>query len=178
FHSGFLPSQHQGVQFLPGADPVLYLSNPPGFDPQTRRDLIEGINELNRLKQGQVRDPEIEGRINSFELAFRMQTSVPELMEVTKEPARVQQLYGPDVKAPGTFARHCLLARRLVERGVRFVQLFHRGWDHHGDVTNSLKRQCGATDQPAAALLTDLKQRGMLDDTLVIWGGEFGRTAY
>jgi len=178
FHSGFLPSQHQGVQFLPGADPVLYLSNPPGVDAQTRRDLIEGINELNRLKQAQVRDPEIEARINSFELAFRMQTSVPELMDVSKEPARVQQMYGPDVKAPGTFARHCLLARRLVERGVRFVQLFHRGWDHHSDVAKRLTQQCQATDQPAAALLKDLKQRGLLDETLVIWGGEFGRTAY
>jgi hypothetical protein len=178
FHSGFLPSQHQGVQFLPGADPVLYLSNPPGVDPRTRRDLIEGINELNRLKQVQVRDPEIEARINSFELAFRMQTSVPELMDVTKEPVRVQEMYGPEVTAPGTFARHCLLARRLVERGVRFVQLFHRGWDHHSDLANRLKQQCLATDQPAAALLKDLKQRGLLDSTLVIWGGEFGRTSY
>jgi hypothetical protein len=178
FHSGFLPSQHQGVQFLPGADPVLYLSNPPGVDPQTRRDLIEGINELNRLRQAEVRDPEIEARINSFELAFRMQTSVPELMDVSKEPARVQEMYGPEVKNPGTFARHCLLARRLVERGVRFVQLFHRGWDHHSNVANRLKQQCLATDQPAAALLKDLKQRGLLDETLVIWGGEFGRTAY
>jgi hypothetical protein len=178
YHSGFLPSQHQGVQFLAGADPVLYLSNPPGVDPQTRRELIEGINELNRLKQGLVRDPEIEARINSFELAFRMQASVPELMDVSKESAKVQELYGPDVKAPGTFARHCLLARRLVERGVRFVQLFHRGWDHHSNVANRLKSQCQATDQPAAALLKDLKQRGLLDETLVIWGGEFGRTAY
>src|SRR5205823_8295815 len=133
----------------------------------------EGINELNRLKQGQVRDPEIEGRINSFELAFRMQTSVPELMDVTKEPVRVQEMYGPEVTAPGTFARHCLLARRLVERGVRFVQLFHRGWDHHSDVAKRLKQQCLATDQPAAALLRDLKRRGLLDETLVIWGGEF-----
>jgi hypothetical protein len=178
YHSGFLPSQHQGVQFLPGDDPVLYLSNPPGVDPQTRRDLIEGINELNRLKQGKVRDPEIEARINSFELAFRMQTSVPELMDVSKEPAKVQEMYGPDAKTAGTFARHCLLARRLVERGVRFVQLFHRGWDHHSDIGNRLKAQCLATDQPAAALLKDLKQRGLLDETLVIWGGEFGRTAY
>ncbi len=178
FHSGFMPSQHQGVQFLPGADPVLYLSNPPGVDSQTRRDLIEGINELNRLKQAKVRDPEIESRINSFELAFRMQTSVPELMDASKEPKKVQDLYGPEVKTPGSFARHCLLARRLVERGVRFVQLFHRGWDHHSDLANRLKQQCLATDQPAAALLKDLKQRGLLDETLVMWGGEFGRTAY
>ena len=178
FHSGFLPSQHQGVQFLPGADPVLYLSNPPGVDSRTRRDLIEGITELNRLRQSKTRDPEIEARINSFELAFRMQTSVPELMDVSKEPPKVQELYGPEVKNPGSFARHCLLARRLVERGVRFVQLFHRGWDHHSNLANRLKEQCRATDQPAAALLKDLKRRGLLDETLVIWGGEFGRTAY
>src|SRR5262245_15910053 len=178
YHSGFLPSQHQGVQFLAGADPVLYLSNPPGVDPRTRRELIEGINELNRLRQAQVRDPEIEARINSFELAFRMQTSVPELMDVSKEPPKVRELYGSEVNSPGSFARHCLLARRLVERGVRFVQLFHRGWDHHSDVANRLKQQCLATDQPAAALLKDLKRRGLLDETLVIWGGEFGRTAY
>jgi Protein of unknown function (DUF1501) len=178
FHSGFLPSQHQGVQFLSGADPVLYLSNPPGVDPRTRRDLIEGINELNRLKHAEVRDPEIEARINSFELAFRMQTSVPELMDVSKESLKVQEMYGPEVKMPGTFARHCLTARRLVERGVRFVQLFHRGWDHHSDLANRLRSQCKATDQPAAALLKDLKQRGLLDETLVIWGGEFGRTSY
>lgn len=178
FHSGFLPSQHQGVQFLPGADPVLYLSNPSGVDPQTRRDLIEGINELNRLKQSKTHDPEIEARINSFELAFRMQTSVPELMDVSKEPPKVQEMYGPEVKTLGSFARHCLLARRLVERGVRFVQLFHRGWDHHSNIGDRLKAQCMATDQPAAALLKDLKRRGLLDETLVIWGGEFGRTAY
>jgi Protein of unknown function (DUF1501) len=178
FHSGFLPSQHQGVQFLPGADPVLYLSNPPGVDSRTRRDLIEGINALNRIKQSKTRDPEIEARINSFELAFRMQTSVPELMDVSKEPPKVQEMYGPEVKNPGSFARHCLLARRLVERGVRFVQLFHRGWDHHSDLANRLKQQCLATDQPAAALLKDLRRRGLLDETLVIWGGEFGRTAY
>src|SRR5262245_37289467 len=178
FHSGFLPSQHQGVQFLPGADPVLYLSNPPGVDPTTRADLIEGINELNRLKQVQVRDPEIEARINSFELAFRMQTSVPELMDVSKEPARVQEMYGPDVKNPGTFARHCLLARRLIERGVRFVQLFHRGWGHHSNVANRLRQPCLATERPAAALLQGLKLRGLLDGQLVDRRGESGRTCY
>lgn len=178
FHSGFLPSQYQGVQFLPGADPVLYLSNPPGVDSQTRGDLIEGISELNRRRQAKTRDPEIEARINSFELAFRMQTSVPELMDVSQEPAKVQEMYGPEVQTAGSFARHCLLARRLVERGVRFVQLFHRGWDHHSDMANRLKAQCLATDQPAAALLKDLKARGLFDETLVIWGGEFGRTAY
>jgi hypothetical protein len=178
FHSGFLPSQHQGVQFLAGADPVLYLSNPPGVGKETRADEIEGITELNKLRQEQVRDPEIEARINSFELAFRMQTSVPELMDVSKEPDNVKELYGPDVKTPGSFARNCLLARRLVQRGVRCVQLFHRGWDHHGGVVARIKDQAKSIDQPAAALLTDLKQRGLLDETLVLWGGEFGRTAY
>src|SRR4029077_3646201 len=142
FHSGFLPSQHQCVQFLPRDDPVLYLSNPPGVDSQTRRDLIEGINELNRLKQSKTRDPEIEARISSFELAFRMQTSVPELMDVSKEPAKVQDMYGPEVKTPGSFARHCLLARRRMEPGVPFVQPSHRGGDHHSDVANRLKQQC------------------------------------
>lgn len=178
YHSGFLPGQHQGVQFQPGADPVLYLSNPPGVDARARRELIEDVTALNRLRQAQVRDPEIEARINSFELAFRMQTSVPELMDVSKEAAHIKALYGPDVNTAGTFARHCLLARRLVERGVRFVQLFHRGWDHHSNVANRLRKQCLATDQPIAALLSDLKQRGLLEETLVLWGGEFGRTAY
>ncbi|WP_020475993.1 DUF1501 domain-containing protein [Zavarzinella formosa] len=178
FHSGFLPSQHQGVQFLAGNDPVLYLSNPQGVSPETRGELVGGINELNRLRHGEVKDPEIEARIKSFELAFKMQSSVPELMDITKESAKTLELYGPEVKTPGSFARHCLLARRLVQRGTRFVQLFHRGWDQHGDVTGGVKRQAGATDQPAAALLQDLKNNGLLDETLVIWGGEFGRTAY
>jgi hypothetical protein len=178
YHSGFLPSQHQGVQFQAGNDPVLYLSNPPGMAAPTRGDLIGGINELNRLRHAAVRDPEIETRISSYELAFRMQASVPELMDVTREPARVAETYGPEVHVPGSFARHCLLARRLVERGVRFVQLFHRGWDHHVDLLPRLKKEAQTTDQPAAALVADLKQRGLLDSTLVVWGGEFGRTAY
>jgi hypothetical protein len=178
YHSGFLPSQHQGVQFQAGNDPVLYLSNPQGMAVETRGDLIRGINELNRLRHAVVHDPEIETRINSFELAFRMQTSVPELMDVRKEPTKVLDSYGPDVKTPGSFARNCLLARRLVERGVRFVQLFHRGWDHHNDLANRLKKEAGTTDQPTAALVADLRQRGLFDETLVIWGGEFGRTAY
>jgi hypothetical protein len=178
YHSGFLPSQHQGVQFQSGNDPVLYLSNPPGMTAPARGDLIGGINEMNRLRHAAVRDPEIETRINAYELAFRMQASVPELMDVTREPARVLEAYGPEVHTPGTFARHCLLARRLVERGVRFVQLFHRGWDHHVDLLPRLKKEAQTTDQPAAALVSDLKQRGLLDETLVIWGGEFGRTAY
>lgn len=178
YHSGFLPSQHQGVQFQSGADPVLYLSNPQGLPAASRGDIIGGINELNRLRHAAVGDPEIETRISSYELAFRMQTSVPELMDIRTEPAKVLAAYGPDVKTPGSFARHCLLARRLVERGVRFVQLFHRGWDHHNDLANRLKKEAELTDQPTAALLGDLKQRGLLDETLVIWGGEFGRTAY
>ncbi len=178
YHSGFLPSQHQGVQFLPGKDPVLYLSNPDGMPHEVRGDTIEAINELNKLRHARVRDPEIEARINSFELAFRMQTSVPELMDVSRESAKVMDLYGAEVKTPGSFARNCLLARRLVQRGVRFVQLFHRGWDAHGDVAGNIKRQAQAIDQPAAALIQDLKARGLLDETLVVWGGEFGRTAY
>jgi hypothetical protein len=178
YHSGFLPTQHQGVQFQSGSDPVLYLSNPQGLTHQARGDLIAGINQLNRLHQATVHDPEIETRINSYELAFRMQTSVPELMDVSHEPPHVLSAYGPEVGSPGSYARHCLLARRLVERGVRFVQLFHRGWDHHFDVAGRIKKEAEVTDQPTAALLGDLKQRGLLDETLIIWGGEFGRTAY
>jgi hypothetical protein len=178
FHSGFLPSQHQGVQFLAGADPVLYLSNPNGIDRTTRGELVDSVNELNRLRLGAVGDPEIETRINSFELAFKMQQSVPDLMETTCEPRAILDSYGRDVATPGSFARNCLLARRLVERGVRFVQLFHRGWDHHGGVVARVKSQAEAVDQAQAALLRDLKQRGLLDETLVVWGGEFGRTAY
>lgn len=178
YHSGWLPSQHQGVQLQSGPDPVLYLSNPPGMEAETRGDLIQGINQLNRLHQAEVQDPEIETRINSFELAFRMQTAVPELMDISREPAGVLQAYGPEVHDPGSYARNCLLARRLVERGVRFVQLFHRGWDHHNDLTGRLRREAQLTDPPTAALIADLKQRGLLENTLVIWGGEFGRTAY
>jgi hypothetical protein len=178
YHSGFLPAQHQGVQFQPAGDPVHYLSNPQGIDRAGRGDIIEGINELNRLRHAQVRDPEIEARISSFELAFRMQASVPELMNSGSEPRNVIDGYGPEVHQPGSFARNCLVARRLVERGVRFVQLMHRGWDQHHHVTTDLRRQTLATDQPCAALLRDLKRTGLLDDTLVIWGGEFGRTAF
>lgn len=178
FHSGFLPSQHQGVQFLSGNDPVLYLSNPQGITKQTRGDLVEGVNELNKLRKDTVKDPEIDARIKSFELAFKMQSSVPELMDISKEDKKTLELYGPEVNQPGTFSRHCLLARRLVERGVRFVQLFHRGWDAHGDVTGNVKRQVAATDPGCYGLLQDLKNRGLLDSTLIIYGGEFGRTAY
>jgi len=178
FHSGFLPSQHQGVQFLAGKDPVLYLTNPEGVTKEVRGDEIDAIKELNKLRHAEVRDPEIEARINSYELAFRMQSSVPELMDVTRESAHVVHRYGKEVNTPGSFARNCLLARRLVERGVRFVQLFHRGWDHHGDVAGGIKRQTQAIDQPIATLIADLEQRGLLDETLIVWGGEFGRTAY
>jgi hypothetical protein len=178
YHSGFLPAQHQGTFFQASGDPVLYLSNPQGMDQAMRGNLVDGINELNRLRFSQVRDPEIEARINSFELAFRMQTSVPELMNIAGETQRTKRLYGAEVNTPGTFASNCLIARRLVERGVRFVQIFHRGWDHHGDLAQSLRRQTSATDQPAAALIKDLKYRGLLDETLIICGGEFGRTSY
>lgn len=178
YHSGFLPGKHQGTYFQAAGDPVLYLSNPQGMDANVRGNLVGGINELNRLRLAQVHDPEIEARINSFELAFRMQRAVPELVDIHGETARTLAMYGAEVNTPGSFARNCLLARRLVERGVRFVQLFHRGWDQHANITNELRRQAAATDQPAAALVKDLQQRGLLDDTLVIWGGEFGRTSF
>ncbi len=178
YHSGFLPSQHQGVQFQGTGDPVLFLSNPRGIDRENRGELIGAVNELNRLKHEQVADPEIETRIDAFELAYRMQMSVPELTDFSTEPKTILDLYGPEVTKGGTYAYNCLLARRLLERGVRFVQLFHRGWDQHGNLPSDLQRQCTATDQPTAALVLDLKQRGLLDDTLVIWGGEFGRTSF
>jgi hypothetical protein len=179
YHSGFLPAQHQGVQFQSGADPVLYLTSPEGVTREVRAGMIDGINELNRLHQARIgADPEIEARIRCFELAARMQTSVPELVNTAGETEAALAVYGPEVSTPGSFARHCLLARRLVERGVRFVQLFHRGWDAHSNVVNDIRRQTLAVDQPCAALVRDLRQRGLLDDTLVIWGGEFGRTAF
>jgi Protein of unknown function (DUF1501) len=178
YHSGFLPSQHQGVQFHGSGEPVMYLADPPGLSRAARGELVDGINELNRLRHAQVADPEIEARIHSFELAFRMQTAVPELLSINAETESTLAMYGPDVQTGGSFARDCLLARRLVERGVRFVQLFHRGWDHHSAVIEGLRRQVRQIDQPIAALLRDLKTRGLLDSTLVIWGGEFGRTAY
>ena len=178
--SGFLPTTHQGVEFRSGADPVLFVSNPDGVDPTGRRGTITAINDLNRLHHLQVGDPEIQTRISAYELAYRMQTSVPELTDLSKEPPAIHALYGTE---PGkaSFANNCLLARRLVERGVRFVQLYHRGWDTHGasfgeDIVEKLPHLCRQTDQPVYALLTDLKQRGLLEDTLVVWGGEFGRT--
>ncbi len=176
--SGFLPAQHQGVKFRAAADPVLYLANPPGFAAADRRRMLDDLRQLNEMRQTTVADPEIATRIAQYELAFRMQSSVPELVDVSGEPAHIFDQYGPDSRTPGTFAANCLLARRLAERGVRFIQLFHRGWDQHRDLPQQLTGQCHDTDQPSAALIADLKQRGMLDDTLVIWGGEFGRTVY
>ncbi len=176
--SGFLPTKHQGVALRSAGDPVLYLSNPPGVDADTRRRMLDGLGELNRQRLDQKGDPEIAARIAQYEMAFRMQTSVPALIDISKESKPVLDLYGPEVTQPGTFAYNCLLARRLAERGVRFTQIFLRGWDHHGSLPQQLPQLCKAMDQPAAALVKDLKQRGLLDDTLVIWGGEFGRTVY
>ena len=176
--SGFLPTQYQGVKFRSVGDPVLYLSNPKGFSAENRRAYLDALAELNRMKLEEFGDPEISTRIAQYEMAFRMQTSVPELTNLSDEPARIFKLYGEDARQPGTFAANCLLARRLAERGVRFIQLFHRGWDQHGKLPTALPKQCQETDQASAALIQDLKDRGMLNDTLVIWGGEFGRTVY
>jgi hypothetical protein len=176
--SGFLPSKYQGVKFRSVGDPVLYLSNPNGLDGAARRRMLDDLARLNGLKLKEVGDPEIATRITQYELAYRMQTSVPELMDTSDEPAGTFDLYGQDAKKPGTYAANCLLARRLVERGVRFVQLFHRGWDQHTNLPQQIREQCRDTDQGTAALVADLKQRGLLDDTLVLWGGEFGRTIY
>jgi hypothetical protein len=173
--SGFLPTVHQGVQFRNGGDPVLYLSNPKGVDADLQRDSLGAINGLNKIRLDAVGDPEIATRVNSFEMAYRMQSSAPEVMDISKEPKSVLEMYGAE---PGkaSFANNCLLARRLIERGVRFVELFHEAWDQHGNLVADLKKNCKNTDQASAALVKDLKQRGLLDDTLVIWGGEFGRT--
>ena len=176
--SGFLPSKYQGVKFRGGSEPVLYLSNPDGLSRQTRRTQLDAIASLNELKQKEFADPEIATRIAQYEMAYRMQTSVPELTDFSDETAATLEMYGPSVKEPGTFAYNCLMARRLAERGVRFVQLMHAGWDQHGSLTTELYTQCRDTDQPSAALVKDLKNRGLLDDTLVIWGGEFGRTPF
>ena len=176
--SGFLPSKYQGVKFRSIGDPVLYLSNPPGQDAATRRRVLDDLAELNRIKLDEYRDPEIATRISQYELAYRMQTSVPELTDVSSEPEHIFDMYGPDARKPGTFAANCLLARRLAERGVRFIQLFHRGWDQHLNLPKAIRGQCRDTDQPSAALILDLKQRGLLEDTLIVWGGEFGRTVY
>jgi hypothetical protein len=176
--SGFLPTRYQGVKFRAVGDPVLYLSNPDGLSAAGRRRFLDDLAKLNQMRLDETGDPEVATRIAQYEMAYRMQTSVPELIDVSKEPKHVFDLYGPDSRKPGTFAANCLLARRLAERGVRFIQLFHRGWDQHTNLPKQIAGQCRDTDQPAAALVTDLKRRGLLDDTLVVWGGEFGRTVY
>ena len=176
--SGFLPTKHAGVSLRSSGDPVLYLSNPPGVSSDVRRQMLDGLGELNQARLSEVGDPEISARIAQYEMAFRMQTSVPELVDISKEPKHVLEMYGDEVTQPGSFAYNCLLARRMAERGVRFTQVFLRGWDHHGGLPGALPGKAREVDQGAAALVTDLKQRGLLDDTIVIWGGEFGRTSY
>ncbi|MEW4490762.1 DUF1501 domain-containing protein [Thalassoglobus sp. JC818] len=176
--SGFIPSEHQGVRFGNTQEAVHYLSNPAGLDRESRHSWLNALREMNELKLEETYDPEIETRISQYEMAFRMQSSVPELTDIENEPQSTFDLYGEEAKQPGTFAANCLLARRMVERGVRYVQLFHRGWDQHVNLPKQLPGQCKDTDQASAALVLDLKQRGLLDDTIVIWGGEFGRTIY
>jgi hypothetical protein len=175
---GFLPSVHQGVKLRSKGDPVLYLGDPPGIDRVARRKMLDALGQLNAQKAAEYQDPEIDTRIAQYEMAYRMQSAVPDLMDLSKEPASTFELYGPESRKPGTFAANCLLARKLCEKGVRFVQLFHRGWDQHGALPQNIKSQCYDTDQASAALVKDLKQRGLLDDTLIVWGGEFGRTVY
>jgi hypothetical protein len=176
--AGFLPTKHQAVRFRSGGDPVLYVTNPPGVSSENRRQLLDGLRALHEHQFVGTPDAEITARIANYEMAFRMQASVPEVTDFSTEPAHVLDMYGPDAKDPGTFAANCLLARRLAERGVRFIQLYHQDWDHHGGLRGGIRQECRQTDQPAAALVQDLALRGMLDDTLVIWGGEFGRTNY
>ncbi|MBN8733448.1 MAG: DUF1501 domain-containing protein [Acidobacteria bacterium] len=176
--SGFIPSRYQGVKFRAAADPVLYLSNPEGLTPQGRRRFLDDLAQLNNEHQNEFGDPEIATRVAQYEMACRMQSSVPELTDLSKESEATLALYGPEVKKPGSYAANCLLARRMAERGVRFIQLFHRGWDQHVNLPANHPKQCRDIDQPSAALVTDLAQRGLLDDTLIVWGGEFGRTAY
>ena len=176
--NGFLASLHQGVQFRSGKDPVLYLENPVGVDRTSRRMMLDRLAKLNEIRMEDFGDPEIQSRIAQYEMAYRMQTSVPDAMDVSREPESVFKLYGQEARKPGTYAANCLLARRLAERDVRFIQLYHLGWDQHTDLPRELSSQCRDTDQASAALIKDLKQRGLLEDTLVIWGGEFGRTNY
>jgi hypothetical protein len=176
--SGFLDSVHQGVQLRAGKDPVLYLTNPPGVSAASRRNMLDHLRQLHQMEYERSLDPAVNARIAQYEMAYRMQSSVPDVTNLKDEPEHIFDLYGPDSRDPGTFAANCLLARRLAERDVRFIQLFHRGWDHHGALPKDIRVQCQETDQACAALVTDLKQHGMLDDTLVVWGGEFGRTAY
>ena len=176
--NGFLPSIHQGVQFRSGKDPVLYITNPEGVTDHSRRRTLDYLAELNQQYHKEVGDPEVRTRIAQYEMAYRMQTSVPETMDLSGEPEYIYDMYGSEARIPGTYAANCLLARRLVEKGVKFIQLYHQGWDHHNDLPDHIAKQCRDTDQASAALVTDLKQRGLLEDTLVIWGGEFGRTSY
>ena len=176
--SGFLPSKYQGVRFRSEGDPVLYLANPNGMSRSLRRGILDDIAELDRRRLAEFGDPEIDTRITQYEMAYRMQMSVPDLLDISREPAAILEMYGPDVKRSGSFAQQCLLARRLIERGVRFVQLMHSGWDQHSNLATQLEVQCKDTDQPAAALVKDLKQRGLLDETIVLWGAEFGRTPF
>jgi hypothetical protein len=176
--SGFLPTKYQGVKFRSGSNPVLYLSNPSGYSGEARRRFLDDLGALNELKLKEYNDPEIATRVAQYEMAFRMQASVPELADLSSEPESTFELYGPDSRNAGSYAANCILARRLAERGVRFIQLFHRGWDQHGNLPRDIRLQCEQTDQASAALVLDLKQRGMLDDTLIVWGGEFGRTVY
>ncbi|QEH33313.1 hypothetical protein OJF2_18140 [Aquisphaera giovannonii] len=176
--SGFLPTKYQGVKLRGGKEPVLYLANPAGCSAGLRRQMLDDLGSLNQIRHDQTGDPEILTRVAQYELAYRMQSSVPELTDLSGEPKSVLDRYGPDVTRPGSYAANCLLARRLAERGVRFIQLYHMGWDQHGDLPNQIRSQCRDTDQASAALVSDLKERGLLDDTLVIWGGEFGRTVY
>jgi hypothetical protein len=176
--NGFLPSVHQGVQFRGGKDPVPYLANPQGVSGASRRKMLDRLAELHAIQSRALGDPEIDARVSQYEMAYRMQTSVPEVMDVSREPEGTFELYGPEARQPGTFAANCLLARRLAERDVRFIQLYHPGWDHHGGLPGGIRRQCRDVDRACYALIVDLKQRGLLDDTLVVWGGEFGRTNY
>ncbi len=176
--NGFLPSEHQGVQFRSGKDPVLFLDNPQGYDGADRKEMLDYLSKLNTMQNEPYGDPEVQARITQYEMAFRMQTSVPEVMNTSDEPDEVFELYGPDSRDSGTYAANCILARKLLEKDVKFVQLYHQGWDHHGGLPAGMAKQCKDTDQPTAALIKDLKRRGLLEDTLVIWGGEFGRTVY
>ncbi len=176
--SGFLPSQYQGVKLQSVGDPVLFVSNPPGISRQAQRQSLDALGRMNQLKAEQAGDPEIEARIQQYEMAFQMQASVPELTDISDEPESTFQLYGEDAKTRGTYAANCLIARRMAERGVRFIQLYHVGWDHHQNIPRDLPLMCGDVDKASAGLLIDLKQRGLLEDTLVIWGGEFGRTTF
>ncbi len=176
--NGFLPSLHQGVQFRAGKDPVLYINNPNGVTSSSRRHMLDCLSEMHQEQYAQVMDPEIDSRIAQYEMAYRMQTSVPETMNISNEPDYIYEMYGEESKKPGTFAANCLLARRLVERNVKFVQLYHQGWDQHGNLPNDIRTMSQSVDQASAALVMDLKQRGLLEDTLVVWGGEFGRTNY